>query len=882
MIRWLKGTRRVQRCLTSCLLGVVVLLSACGGGGGDDAAAPDDESRGSAGLAGDDAEAGVGIDGLRVGAGPEFFPLNVGDHWVYRTADDGLVKFSVTGRERVGSVDTTIVSHNVPGYGVFERVHFAANGRALRQVPGPDASPLMRAIGPLDVMHFPLVRGDRFVQVDTTVDSGVDVDGDGRTDPLTRALRGHRWSASSSPASKPACTRARPTCAPQIVQTLAGTAGGAPSTLTATLDDWYAPGVGLVRSRGLYREGEAVQNTSQTLLAYRLSGRRSDYQPPRITATDPAPDSVHGSRTIVSIDFSEPIDADSFVDGAVSIVDASGRPVFGYFYLDAASTRLSFYPSLPWQTGRYTVQVQGATLRDLAGNALRARSWGFDIEGDAPTVVSFSPARDADDVALDVVLRAQFSEALDSRSVQGNVRLLDDAGDEVAATVSLVDPVTLTIRPLAPLQRATRYHVHFGALTDLLGNPVLSNQPWSFRTDPGAFSYPTLISPHWAPEAVAVGDVNGDGLDDVVMSTYFSFDPENDFKLVVYLQRADGTLAEPVRYANASHYQCKAGSLAIADLDGDGRKDVAIGESGCGIEIFIQQADGTLASGNWLPSTESHRVRAADVNGDGLADLVGTGADSGQLSVWYQVGGRISLPSVYPVEIIGGGDLDVGDLNGDGRPDIAVSSLGGSPARSIGMLYQQADGRYAAPVYLGVDASWGARGVAIGDLNGDGRKDLAVSWGGSAPAAVSVFPQRADGTLGPITTLASSDYPGAIEIADLNRDGRLDVVVAHDGWGSVGLYLQGSNGGLQDEQRYTGTDGSDNLQGLALGDLNGDGRLDIAQAGLSVLYGREPRSSSAAAMSARMKAGGAQPLRWWSGVAGRAVPAAEPAGPRAR
>jgi hypothetical protein len=880
MIRWLKGTRRVQRCLTSGLLGLVVLLSACGGGGGDDAAAPDDGSRGSAGLAGDDAEAGVGIDGLRVGAGPEFFPLNVGDHWVYRTADEGLLKFSVTGRERVDNVDTTIVSHNVPGFGVFERVHFAANGRALRQVPGPDASPLMRAIGPLDVMHFPLVRGDRFVQVDTTVDSGVDVDGDGRTDPLTVrsvvTMVGFEFTRVEA-GVYPRTAHLRT----EIVQTLAGTAGGAPSTLTATLDDWYAPGVGLVRSRGLYREGEAVQNTSQTLLAYRLSGRRSDYQPPRITDTDPAPDSVHGSRTIVTVDFSEPLDADSFVDGAVSIVDADGRPVFGYFYLDAAGTRLSFYPSLPWPTGRYTVHVQGATLRDLAGNALRARSWSFEIEGDAPTVVSFSPARDADDVALDVVLRAQFSEALDSRSVQGNVRLLDDAGDEVAATVSLVDPVTITIRPLAPLQRAMRYHVQFGALTDLLGNPVLSNQPWSFRTDPGAFSYPTLISPHWAPEAVAVGDVNGDGLDDVVMSTYFSFDPDNDFKLVVYLQRADGTLAEPVRHANASHYQCKAGSLAIADLDGDGRKDVAIGESGCGIEIFIQQADGTLASGNWLPSTESHRVRAADVNGDGLADIVGTGSDSGQVSVWYQVGGRISLPSVYPVELIGGGDLDVGDLNGDGRPDIAVSSLGASPARSIGLLYQQADGRYAAPVYLGVDASWGARGLAIGDLNGDGRKDLALSWGGSAPAAVSVFPQRADGTLGPITSLASSDYPGAIEIADLNSDGRLDVVVAHDGWGNVGVYLQGSNGSLQAEQRYTGTDGSANLQGLALGDLNGDGRVDIAQAGLSVLYGRESRSA-AAAMSTRMKAGGAQPLRWWSGVAGRAVPAQEPVRPRAR
>lgn len=873
--RSLLGTWPVRRCLSGGLVAVAALLSACGGGG--DAADPAD----GAGLEGQsDPNAGVGIgaDALRHGSGAEYFPLGVGDHWVYRTADGSLLKFSATGRERINDVDTTVISHNVPGYPAFEQVRFAVHGRALRQVPGPDAGPVLQAIGPLDIMQFPLVPGDRFVQVDRTVDSGVDVDGDGQTDPLTVhsvvTMIGFditRVEAGLFPRTAHLRT--------QIVQTLTGSAGGAPSTLTATLDDWYAPGVGLVRSRGLYREGEVLQSTDQSLQAYRVSGRRSDYQPPRISATDPAPGSLHGSRTVVTLDFSEPIDADSLVEGVVNIVDATDRSVRGFMFLNVAGNRLSFYPEEPWPSGRYTVRVHDG-LRDLAGNPLRARSWGFTIEAEAPTAVSLSPVRDADDVALDVVLRAQFSEALDSRTVQGNVRLLDGAGNEVAATVSLVDPLTITIRPQAPLDRATRYHVQFGALTDLRGNPVLMSQQWTFRTDPGAFSYPAPISSQWAPEAVAVGDVNSDGLDDVVMSTYFSFDPANDFKLVVYLQRPDGTLAEPVRYANASHYACKASSLAVADLDGDGRKDVAIGESGCGVEIFIQQADGTLASGNWLPSTQSHRIRAVDVNVDGLADLVGTGLDTAQVSVWYQVGGRISLPSLYPVENSGGGDLAVGDLNADGRPDIVTSSFAGDPSRSIGVLYQQPDGRYAAPVYVGVDAAWTARGVAIGDLNGDGRKDLAVTWGGAAPAALSVFHQRGDGTLATMVTLASADYPGAVEVADLNRDGRLDVVVAHDGWSNVGVYLQGADGSLQGEQRYVGTDGSGNLDGLAVGDLNGDGRPDIVQAGLSVLYNRDARAASA--MTSRIKAAGSLPLRWWSGVAGRAVPVEVPARALAR
>lgn len=869
----LAGTWRVPRFLMSSLV-VAGLLAGCGGGGDEGTGTSGGTDQTAPGV--DDAE-GLGLEGL-LGRGSEYFPLGNHDQWVYRTGDGGQLKFKVTGRERVGEIDTSVISHNVPGFAPFEQVNFAVNGRAVRQVPGPNAGPVLQALGPLEVMRFPLTPGERFVQVDRTVDAGVDIDGDGRNDQLsvrsdvtmvgfellTQTEAGHF--------ARTAHLRTR------IEQTLVASATATRSTITATIDDWYAPNVGLVRSRGVFRDGDAVQNTSQSLLAYRVGGRRSDVVAPTVTTLDPAPRSLNGSRTVVNVDFSEPLDADALVPTSVAVTDANGRAVYGNLSLNG--NRLTFVPYEPWASGVYTVRL-GAGLVDLAGNALRPRSWSFTIEAEAPTAVLLSPARDAGDVALDAVLRAEFSEALAANTVPGHVHLIDTAtGTEVAATVTLVNPRTLTIRPQAPLQRATRYQVQFDpAITDLRGNPVMMSQPWTFGTDPGLFGYPTLVQPQFAPEAVAIGDVNGDGLDDVVMSTYFSFDPANDFKLVVYLQRPDGTLAAPVRYSNASYSDCKASSLAIADLDGDGRKDVAIAQGGCGVEIFLQRPDGTLASGNWLPYGESHRIRAADINGDGLADLVGMSAQTGQVAVWYQVGGRISLPTLYPVDAGGGsvftaGDLDVGDLNGDGRPDIVVSNPNGDASRSIAVLYQQPDGRYGAPLTLSVDSTWAARGVAIGDLNGDGRRDLAVTWGGAAPAALSVFYQRADGTLAPQVTLTSLDYPGAIEIADLNQDGRLDAVVAHDGWGSVGVYLQAANGTLQAEQRFDGTDGSANPHGLAVGDLNGDGRVDIAQTGVSVLYNRGTPTATAATERRMSSSAAAPKLRWWLGVGGRAVPRA--------
>jgi hypothetical protein len=73
------------------------------------------------------------------------------------------------------------------------------------------------------------------------------------------------------------------------------------------------------------------------------------------------------------------------------------------------------------------------------------------------------------------------------------------------------------------------------------------------------------------PDAVAIGDVTGDGRNDVVMTTHFYFDDANDYKLWVFAGRADGELAAPVQYATAATYTNGPDSVAIGDITGDGR-----------------------------------------------------------------------------------------------------------------------------------------------------------------------------------------------------------------------------------------------------------------------------------------------------------------------
>ena len=285
----------------------------------------------------------------------------------------------------------------------------------------------------------------------------------------------------------------------------------------------------------------------------------------------------------------------------------------------------------------------------------------------------------------------------------------------------------------------------------------------------GTFApYATVPIPS-EPDAVAIGDVTGDGLADVVATTGYSSDPSVDFKLAVLPQLAGGSLGAPVLYSTAGTYPDRPGSLALGDVTGDGRIDVVVGVRDIGIQLFPQLPDGTLGAPTLTASVDSLRVRLANLDGDSALDAVGIGWGTDTATVFTNQGGSLVATTPIAVPHDGWDDLEAADVSGDGRDDIVVMS-GQGLVPNIEVLTQLAGGGFAAPVAASVPGGVLTQGIGVGDVTGDGRADVVASFGGNQPSSgLAVFAQTAGGTLAAAVTYPSADIPEPVEVARRDR-----------------------------------------------------------------------------------------------------------------
>jgi len=364
---------------------------------------------------------------------------------------------------------------------------------------------------------------------------------------------------------------------------------------------------------------------------------------------------------------------------------------------------------------------------------------------------------------------------------------------------------------------------------------------------------------YWS-EFTAIADVNGDGRPDLLVSSQCQVNGGTancaNGVVSVLLGNGDGTFQSAVRYASGGGY---AYSIATGDVNGDGKLDLLIANqctnnscTSASVGVLLGNGDGSFQAAQMFASGAypDASLAVADVNGDGKPDLVvanlcvsRTNCASGGVGVLLGKGdGTFQPPVTYGSGQFNANSVVVGDVNGDGKPDIIVAKqcLGGTCANgTVGVLLGNGDGTFQPVVNYGSGGQY-AYSVAVADVNGDGKPDLlvvnqCVTSSSCANGVVGVLLGNGDGTFRTAVSYGSGgQYPDSIAVADVNGDGKPDLLVANyytgnsNSNGSLGVLLGKGDGTFQPVVSYGSGGVGDNS--VAVGDVNGDGKLDLLAA----------------------------------------------------
>lgn len=448
-----------------------------------------------------------------------------------------------------------------------------------------------------------------------------------------------------------------------------------------------------------------------------------------------------------------------------------------------------------------------------------------------PTIASFIPA--SGPVGTSVTIAGTNFSATTANNIVyfGATR----ASVTSATTTQLVVPVPMgaTYQPIA---------VTVGGLATYSAKPFLVTFAGGGIIDATSLSSKIDFAAGTQPYHMAIHDLDGDGKSEMIAANSLS----NSFSVYRNISSV-GTLGAG-SFSTKSDFTTGAQPVhvAVGDLDGDGIPDLAVANySSASVSVFRNTSTSATisfaAKNDFTTASQPINIAIQDLDGDGKLDLAVANDAGGSVSVLRNtsVVGTVSFaPKVDFTTGTGPRSIAAADLDGDGKPDLAVAnntSNSVSVFRNTSTAGSITSGSFATKVDFTTDA--GANAVAIGDVDGDGKPDLASS--NNTGNTVSVFRNTSSSGIINLTSFAARvDFatgvgPFRLAFSDINGDGKLDMITSNNQANTISLLRNTSTSGAITAGSFNAkvdfTAATSPLS-VASGDLDGDGKPDLTVA----------------------------------------------------
>lgn len=456
------------------------------------------------------------------------------------------------------------------------------------------------------------------------------------------------------------------------------------------------------------------------------------------------------------------------------------------------------------------------------------------LSAQVPTVTSFTPASGPIGTAVTISGTNFSTTPADNIVWFGAVKA--NVSSATATSLNVIVPAGASYQPIS---------VTVNGLTAYSTRPFIITLSGLRFIDQYAFSPKVDFTTGTDPQGVAIGDIDGDGKPDIVVTNWGS-----DFVSVYRNSSVSGSITA-ASFEPRVDFTVGGNSpfVALGDIDGDGKPDMIVAcRTGNVVSVFRNTSTpGSISAASFASKVDfatgngPDGIAIGDIDGDGKPDLAVSNYTSNTVSIFRNtsITGTITAASFAPKEDLITGlqpyNIALGDLDNDGKPDIVVSNYN-SQSISIYRNASSSGSITSASFDPRVDIITGLRpyGLAIGDIDGDNKQDISVVSTDNAVVSVfrnTSFPGSISvNSFAPKVDFATGIAPYIVVLSDINGDGKPDLIVQSNGVGTISVLKNSS---------ISGTIGSGSFAakidfiggasyGLAVGDLDCDGKQDIA------------------------------------------------------